>query len=105
MPESVVNDFAINLLKPELNETEEATARNVQQLTSHTPTLPSGRTVIDQYFDTVVHVNLDKELLKLISTTALELIVKAQKDTDAFADIQPDMPRRPATYQQLWPQL
>lgn len=86
MPESVVNDFAINLLKPELNETEEATARNVQQLTSHTPTLPSGRTVIDQHFDTVVHVNLDKELLKLISTTALELIVKAQKDTDAFAN-------------------
>ena len=47
MSESVASDFAIKLPKPELNETEEAAARNVQQLTSHIPTLPSGRTVID----------------------------------------------------------
>ena len=89
MSESVANDFAINLLKPELNETEEETARNVQQLTSHTPTLPSGPTVKDQYFDTDMHVNWDKELLKSISTKAWGLIEKAQKDTDAFTTHDP----------------
>ena len=84
MPESVANDFAINLLKSKLNETEEATARNVQQLTSHTPALPSGRTVIDQNFDTDIHVDLDKKLFQKISTNAIALIERAQKDTDAF---------------------
>lgn len=75
-----------NTLLGELQESNQNLVNtNEADLSSNqTITLPGGRTIKVQYFDTVMHTDWDKQLFPLLSQKASTIITNAQNDTDAF---------------------
>ena len=56
---------------------------------NQTITLPDGRIIKVQYFDTVMHTDWDKQLFPLLSQKASTTITNAQNHTDAFTTWDP----------------
>ena len=56
---------------------------------NQTITLPDGRIIKAQYFDTIMHTDWDKQLFPLLSQKASTIITNAQNDTDAFTTWDP----------------